>query len=157
MKIKNNLDERQEQVLLKIEHYGCAIAFWGLLIVILVEEFVLNHDFRTIVGEWTVFMVLSVYLYVASMKNGIWDRVLKPNFRTNLILSLIAGLVFGLLVALDVWKRFPDKLIGSIAAGIMSGLFIFIPCIVTLTLSAKRINKKISEQEAEADDQLEDE
>ena len=31
-KMKSNLDERQELKLLKIEHNGCWIAFWGLLI-----------------------------------------------------------------------------------------------------------------------------
>ena len=30
---KNNLDEMQEQELLKIEHNGCWLAFWGLLAV----------------------------------------------------------------------------------------------------------------------------
>ena len=28
---KSNLDEMQEQELLKIEHNGCWLAFWGLL------------------------------------------------------------------------------------------------------------------------------
>ena len=28
---KSNLDEIQEQELLKIEHNGCWLAFWGLL------------------------------------------------------------------------------------------------------------------------------
>ena len=32
---KSNLDERQEQGLLKIEHNGCWLAFWGLLIAML--------------------------------------------------------------------------------------------------------------------------
>ena len=30
---KNNLDEMQEQELLKIEHNGCWLAFWGMLAV----------------------------------------------------------------------------------------------------------------------------
>ena len=37
---KSNLDEMQEQELLKVEHNGCWIAFWGLLaaIIILLRE-----------------------------------------------------------------------------------------------------------------------
>ena len=31
MKKNSNLDERQEQTLLRIEHNGCWLAFWGLL------------------------------------------------------------------------------------------------------------------------------
>ena len=34
---KNNLDERQELKLLKIEHNGCWFAFWGLLIAIAIQ------------------------------------------------------------------------------------------------------------------------
>ena len=34
---KNNLDEMQEQELLKIEHNGCCLAFWGLLVVMAVQ------------------------------------------------------------------------------------------------------------------------
>ena len=34
---KNNLDEMQEQALLKIEHNGCWLAFWGLLAVMAIQ------------------------------------------------------------------------------------------------------------------------
>ena len=36
-KKKNNLDEMQEQKLLKIEHNGCWLAFWGLFIVLIAQ------------------------------------------------------------------------------------------------------------------------
>ena len=36
-KTKSNLDELQELKLLKIEHNGCWLAFWGLLAVILTQ------------------------------------------------------------------------------------------------------------------------
>ena len=39
-KMKSNLDERQELKLLKIEHNGCWIAFWGLLIVMAIQMIV---------------------------------------------------------------------------------------------------------------------
>ena len=37
MSKKNNLDEMQEQELLKIEHNGYWLAFWGLLTAIVAE------------------------------------------------------------------------------------------------------------------------
>ena len=37
-KTKSNLDELQELKLLKIEHNGCWLAFWGLLAVILTQN-----------------------------------------------------------------------------------------------------------------------
>ena len=92
---KNNLDERQEQTLLKIEHNGCWFAFWGLLAAILIQTVFINADYKSVAGEWIVFMILCIYIAVACLKNGIWDRSLKPNTSTNFIVSLIAGILFG--------------------------------------------------------------
>ena len=39
-KMKSNLDERQELKLLKIEHNVCGIAFWVLLIVMVIHMIV---------------------------------------------------------------------------------------------------------------------
>ena len=40
-RLKNNLDEMQEQKLLKIEHNGMWFALWGLIIAIIVQLFIL--------------------------------------------------------------------------------------------------------------------
>lgn len=149
--MKSNLDERQEQILLKIEHNGCYIAFWGLLIAIAVEAFIFNLDFRAVAGEWVVFMVLSVYLAVTCLKNGIWDRRFKPNRKTNLIISAIAAAVFGILMAVSVSIRNPGKIVGSIAAGAFSAAFVFGLCFVLLSISAKSVKKIEAKQEAEAE------
>ena len=86
-KNKSNLDERQELKLLKIEHNGCWFAFWGLLAVMLVQLLLGNNDAKNLAGEWIVFMSLCVYLLTACIKNGIWDRRLKPTLKTNTIAS----------------------------------------------------------------------
>ena len=38
MTMNSNLDERQEQALLKIEHNCCWLAFWGLLTALFVQH-----------------------------------------------------------------------------------------------------------------------
>ena len=78
-KMKSNLDERQELKLLKIEHNGCWIAFWGLLIVMAIQMIVGNDSIKNLAGEGAVLMSLAFYLLVACIRNGIWDRRLKPN------------------------------------------------------------------------------
>ena len=148
-KMKNNLDERQEQVLLQIEHRGCYLAFWGLLVVFLAEAFLFGFDFKTIAGEWAVFMILALYLFGACMKNGIWDRHLKPTFRTNFIISLVAALLTGALMGISVFARYPDKPAGSIAAGAITAVFVFVPCILVLSISAVCVKKKVEKQEKE--------
>ena len=60
---KNNLDEMQEQELLKIEHNGCWLAFWGLLAVMAVQM-MMRVPGSQMLGEWIVFM--SVILDILS-------------------------------------------------------------------------------------------
>ena len=79
-KTENKLDEMQEQRLLHIERNGCWFAFWALLISIFVQMFIFGPgNFKEIAGEWIVFMILAIYLSAACLKNGIWDRRLKPD------------------------------------------------------------------------------
>ena len=94
-KTKSNLDELQELKLLKIEHNGCWLAFWGLLAVILTQIAIGNDSKQDLSGEWIVFMCLALYLTVGCIRNGIWDRKLKPNFKNNIMASSIAAVVWG--------------------------------------------------------------
>ena len=150
---KNNLDERQEQALLHIEHTGCWIAFWGLLLAILIQLIVYGFDLQVLAGEWIVFMVLCFYISFACMRRGIWDRRLKPNAKTNLIASLAAGVLSGAVSFLTLWHRFPNKPAGSVAAGLISAALVFVLCFVTLTIFARATKKKQQalEQEPEED------
>ena len=115
----NNLDEMQEQELLKIEHNGCWLAFWLLLASMVVQSiFYRTMDFRTLAGEWVVFMVLALYLAFACMRKGIWDRRLGMNARNNLVISLIAGAALGIFQAVMVGKYVQRPDIAAATAGI---------------------------------------
>lgn len=153
MSRKNNLDERQEQALLRIEHNGCWLAFWGLLIAMAVQM-IMNgaEQSYTVAGEWVVFMVLAIYMVGACLKNGIWDRRLKPNTTTNLVVSLIAGVATGVFNAIMIVCKYPDKPVASIAAGIFMSVFVFVPCFVLLQISVKILKKKQQKLEEEPDD-----
>lgn len=96
-KQKNQLDEMQEQKLLQIEHNGCWLAFFGLLISLFVQIFLYGRDFKIIAGEWAVFMCLAVYIVVSCLKNGIWDRRMAPVASENLKVSLLAGGICGII------------------------------------------------------------
>lgn len=131
-KQKNNLDEMQEQKLLKIEHNAIWFAFWALLAAIIIQIIMGgDHVTRSIAGEWIVFMCLAVYLLSASIKNGIWDRKRKPNLKNHILLSLATGLATGSLFTVTTYVKYPGKLLGSIA----TGAFIFMPTFI-LTLAA---------------------
>ena len=150
---KSNLDERQEQALLKIEHNGCWLAFWGLLIAMAVQ-LVINRfgDFKILAGEWFVFMAMCLYISWDCMRNGIWDRKLKPNAKTNLLASLLAGVAFGMLMFISILKNFPDKPVGAAAGGVFSASVIFGICFATLSISAKCYRKRQEQLEKEEEE-----
>ena len=120
-----------------------------MLISILVQEVVYSGDFHYIAGEWIVFLVLCIYMLSACMKNGIWDRHLKYDGKTNAICSLIAGLVSGAAIFLMIFKNFPDKPVGAAAGGLFVAAGVFFLCFLFLTVSANAMKKKQAQLEAE--------
>lgn len=150
IKTKNRLDEMQEQKLLKIEHNGCWLAFWGLLISIFVQQFIYGQgEWKYVTGEWIVFICLDLYIVFSCMKNGIWDRRFEPTSMVNLIASMIGGASFGIFIFLISLRRY-HKLYGSIATGVITFIISFSACLSTLTLFAflyKRKRDKIENEE----------
>ena len=136
---KNNLDEMQEQELLKIEHNGCWLAFWGLLAVMVIQM-VMGVPGAQMLGEWIVFMVLALYIVIACLRKGIWDRRLKANRKTNLIISLLAGTAAGILITVSN-PYLSEPLDYVLVAGI-SGGFTFVLCFIALSLSTKLYKKR---------------
>ena len=131
---KNNLDERQELTLLRLEHNGYWLAFWGLFAAMIVQLF-LGWRFREIAGEWIVFMVQAGYLGAACIKNGIWDRYLRPTLKTNLLVSLLAALAAGVLKFGGILSRFPDTPMGAAVSGVIFGGMVFVCCFAALSLA----------------------
>lgn len=151
--MNSNLDERQEQALLQVEHKGCWIAFWGLLAAMAIQMVMYGFDLKAIAGEWIVFMVLSVYLASACLKEGIWDRHFKADPKTNLIVSLFAALVFGGVMLIVYRLRFfADMKIALICAAVSASM-VFVLCFAALSIAARSYKKKIQELEKEPEEE----
>ncbi len=148
-KNKNNLDERQEQALLRIEHNGCWLAFWGLLAVIALQSVILNFDTRSLAGEYLVFMILALYISVGCLRQGIWDRRLKPDTSSNAAVSLTAAFIAGILNFICTAKRFPDKIPASLAVGFVYAAIAFTVCFAALQLAANLLKKRQASLEKE--------
>ena len=131
---KSNLDEMQEQALLKIEHNGCWLAFWGLLAAMALQM-VMRVPGRQMLGEWIVFMALSLYIVIACLRKGIWDRHLKANWKTNLIVSLLAAVATEILVTLSN-PYLSEPLDYVLVAGLTGG-FTFVLCFAALSVCTK--------------------
>ncbi|MDD7388536.1 MAG: hypothetical protein PUG60_02545 [Lachnospiraceae bacterium] len=148
---KNNLDEMQELQLLRIEHNGCWMTFWGLLAVIIIQCITTPGNFRVLAGEWIVFMCQALYLSVSCIRHGIWDRHLRPDLRTNMMASSLAGLACGIIFGLISYIRY-GKLLGSLATGAFMFIFVFFCTIIALSVSAILYKKKRRQMESEEEE-----
>ncbi|MCR5344974.1 MAG: hypothetical protein K6E46_02810 [Lachnospiraceae bacterium] len=154
--MKNNktlLDERQLQKMYEIEHYGCWLCFWGLLIAIAVQFVIYDNPSKYFAGEWIVFMILCIYLSIACMKNGIWSYRLPASSGVNVIMSLIAGIIFGVITSARLFRVFPNKPVGVIVAGIFAAAFVFVLCFISLQLGLASYKKRIKKLEEEPEDE----
>lgn len=148
-KRKNRLDEMQEQELLKIEHNGCWLAFWGLIIAVGVQVIVYGRErSELIVGEWIVFMCLALYIVVACIRHGIWDRRLAPTAKTNLFCSVIAGIIAGIVHTVLSYQEY-HKIWGAAAVGIFMMFFVSAACFAGLTVCVSLYRKRTERLENE--------
>lgn len=101
----SNLDERQERRLLEIEGKGFRIAFWGLLLVFLIEMTV-TDDLSAFIGDFILLIVVSLYVGIACIREGIWGRGQSVHRRSCLCWSLLAALAATGLRLGSVWMRY---------------------------------------------------
>lgn len=151
-KSKTMLDEMQEQKLLKIEHRGCWIGFVGLVAAIYVQTAMGYNGFEQIGGEAIVLLVMAVYILGDSIRNGIWDRKLKPNLKTNLGLSLTTGAAVGVFWFVVSYVRY-HSLSGSLATFIMMFFFTAVMTLAVLTLSAGIFKHRKQKLDRRADEE----
>ena len=144
---KSNLDEMQEQALLKIEHNGCWLAFWGLLAAMGIQ-LLLGVSGKALWGEWIVFMVLAIYMLGGCLRRGIWDRRLKPNFKTNLLVSALAGAVLGIFLTL-LFRANATELLDYLLIGAVPAIITFVLCFVVLTVCTALYKKRRSKLDQE--------
>ena len=142
---ENQLDEMQENTLLNIEKGGCWLAFWGLLIVYLVE-FAIGMDFKCYLGEVIVMLALSSYIGIQCMRKGIWDRHLKPNTKTNFICAFVASTVLAAIFGANTYRYRNIVMDGLVTAAVMF-VFSFILIFGALTLSVHIYKKRIKKFE----------
>ena len=150
-KMKNRLDEMQEQKMLKIERNGCWFAFWGLLAVLLIQVIVYGYgddSWRYMVGEWIVFMCLALYILIDCLRNGIWDRRLSPTPKVNICVSVIAGIVVCAVNFAASYRNY-HMLAGAIATGIVMGVLCCGLCFGALTWCTFLYRKRVSHLEQE--------
>lgn len=131
-KNKSKLDEMQEKKLLKIEHNTLTLTSVGLLASIFIQQAILTEDSHVVIGESIVLLVFSLYMLIACIRNGIWDRSAKqPNMKeehTDQLdrqLSSCFLLVCGFIYSVSCVARLSDHIWGNI----LDNIYIIDGCI----------------------------
>ena len=149
-KMKNNLDEMQEQNLLHVEK-NC---FWGLYWMLFAAMFLqifTGGGIRKIAGEAVCFFAVSIVMVVQCLRKGIWDRRLKADRRTNLMVS---GVAAGVVALLQAVHYFVDPYgycrwgIGQLVAMMLiPGILTFFCCAALLTICTAVYKKRVAKME----------
>lgn len=156
-RMTNKLDEMQEQKMLKIEHNGCWVAFWGLLAVLIIQLIIYGYggdSWRYMAGEWIVFMCLALYMTIDCLRNGVWDRRLSPTPTVNACASAVAGVAVCAMNFAASYRNY-HMLVGAVATGFFMGIMAFVLCFGALTCCTSLYRKRVKrlEQEGEEEDE----
>lgn len=147
---RSNLDEMQELKLLKIESRGCWLAFWGLVIAMAVQQFFADPETvpGSLAGEYIVFMCLALYLVIACLKAGIWDRKIPATPIANLITSLIGAAAASIFLGILSYKNYHSAS-GALALTALYFVIVFIVLFIGMTLVMIYYKKKVRQLESE--------
>ena len=78
-------------------------------------------------------MAVGIYTFVMCVKNGIWDRHIQAGARTNIVVSIISGLIVAVLYLIDYAKRSGAHYNWKAAAG-AAGFSGLLTTLITLLL-----------------------
>lgn len=149
--IKKGLDELQKQILSRIESRGFWIAFWGSLILLIVQMIFANNII-SVISSWLLFMVLAIYEAVSCLKAGIWNSSLYISKKNTFISSVIA-ICMGVFQFILVSQRGESTYKTIIAlVSVIAVTFFF--CFSAIIIIAKAVKKRRDKLDAEPDDTM---
>lgn len=143
---KNLLDEMQEQKLREIES-NCFWITWVALLAAMMIQIIMDKPAEQWMGEWVVFMGVSIYAFVRCLVNGIWERHIVASTPNNVAWSLTAAAA----MAVITWLQ-NHYLPGALMTGGCTGIFCFGILQVGVALyKRRRHNLDADEPETEED------
>lgn len=149
---RSKLDEMQEQNLRKLESWGYWLTWGALLLSMMIQMLIYREDAaKYLKGEWIVFMASNLFMVVGCIRLGIWSRRSVPSFKGILLISLLAGLVTGIFVAVYNYLSYGDVFTALITVAI-AGFTTFILCLLALSLSLSAYKKRRQQLDSEGDE-----
>lgn len=103
---RRRIDERQRADLRRVESYGYWIAFWLLLVSVIVKSVMLGRPKEEWLTEWVIFMILAIYNVVSLAWIGVWsENSPKPTFASSVSSSLLGSLGFSVIFTAGSWLQ----------------------------------------------------
>ena len=105
-------------------------------------------------AEFFIFMLGCAYSVLSDLRAGIWDRRLKPNTKTNVVVSVAGG------AAVFVWGLIKFAALGAgiaVLQAVIMGVCTWVLCFALLQLSMKAYKKRHAELENPKEDDDENE
>lgn len=149
---RSKLDEMQEQNLRKLESWGYWLTWGALLLSMIIQMLIYRQDAaKYLKGEWIVFMASSLFMAVGCIRLGIWSRRGIPSFKEICLISLSAGLVTGIFVAVYNYLSYGD-LFTALITVLITGICTFALCLLALSLSLSAYKKRRQKLDSEGDE-----
>ncbi|MBR5560535.1 MAG: hypothetical protein IKU73_03895 [Clostridia bacterium] len=141
-KRKTVLDERELQVLYRIEHFGLWLMY-GLLCAAVLVQLLFGAPVIQMAGELFVIVCVSVVMMIANARQGIWDESSRPSVSSNAIWAVGAGVCVAALVTV---------LRSDAAAGLVAGLVTAALCFLLLSVLMSYTLRRQRKQEQDLED-----
>lgn len=106
--MKNELDERQNQIVDKVGKISFLVMFWVCAAVI-IGEMLWKGSMENVAGETVIFLAGGITYLAGSIKNGIWSRQnRKMSIGQTLMGSVICSAVFSVIYAVLISRKAAD-------------------------------------------------
>ena len=138
---KSVLDERELQVMYRIEHFGLWLMYGLLCAAVLVQLF-LGAEIAQMAGELFVVVCVSVVMMIANARQGIWDEGSRPSVKGNVVWAIGAGACVAVLVALLRASAAAGLIAGVVTAGLC---FLLLSALMSYTLRRQKAQEKALE------------
>jgi len=143
------MDERERMEMYRIEHYAFWALYWSQAVSLVGHKLILDEPFMEHAWEWSVFLIVSVWLVIIDIRKGNYDYYTEPGWRSYLVYSVVTSLVFGAVgIGAGIYKGWIDSARDAVITGAVEVPFLFAVCYATLALCgtlAKRRRKKLEE------------
>ena len=150
---KRIVDERQEREMYKAEHYAFYVMFFLVVGEIIVESYILNMEFKEIIGELIILFAGGTTMIVNCIKGGNWDYYSRPTLKNYLKYSILTAFIFSVIFTIGKivqYESVRSNILGmALPMGFIMFATLFVLCFGALSLTGeitKRRKKKLEEE-----------